>query len=177
MKDLVKYGNECIENLEAIGYEFKKPIKFVSSGRMKRTWGLCSTSNRWDYTEVKIASFLLQDDVEEKSLLTTLYHELAHAIDENKHGHEREWQLIADTISDCYNVNIQQHCTKEEITALKNTAMYSEKCAPKRYAIICDSCGKTYSKKGYRAPKWYTHCDRFKCKCGGALYKKIGAEL
>lgn len=169
MKDLNKIGRQCMEDLEAIGYLFPKRIVFLSSGRMKKTWGLCTTYSNRDYTEVKIANFLLQDDVEEKMIRQTVYHELAHAIDENKHGHDKEWKNIADDISDCYGVDIQKYCTQEEIKSLKHTVMYQEKCTNKEYAVICVECGKKHNRYGLRAPKWYAHPNNFKCKCGGKL--------
>lgn len=176
MRNLYIEGNLCMEDLKAIGYSFPKRIEFVVSNRMKSTWGLCTTSNRRNYTEIKIASFLLQDDVEERYLRQTIYHELAHAIDENKHGHGKEWQKIADCISDCYNMDIQQYCTEDEIDSLKKTTMYQEKCTKKMYSVVCTECGNKYTKKSYRAPKWYAHVENFHCnkilygcKCGGKL--------
>lgn len=169
MRDLNKIGNQCIEDLEAIGYSFPKKIVFLSSGRMKKTWGLCTTYANRDYTEIKIATFLLQDDVEEKQLRQTIYHELAHAIDNNEHGHNKEWQKIADDISDCYNMDIQQYCTQEEIKSLKHTVMYQQKCERKKFVVVCKECKKVHSRYGYRAPKWYAHPNNYKCKCGGEL--------
>lgn len=167
MRDLIKIGNECIEDLKAIGYEFPKPIKFVQSNRMKRTWGLCSTCKNWSYTQVKIATFLLQDDVPEKQLRQTVYHELAHAIDNNENGHVGRWKRIADMISDCYNMDIQQYCTNEEVKVLKSTEMYSS--MRNKYTVKCCKCGVKCERMGYRAPKWYSQVERYKCKCGGEL--------
>lgn len=167
MRDLEKIGRECIRDLEAINYEFPKRIRFIASGRMKKTWGTCTTYLSRDYTDIKIATFLLQDDVEEKQLRQTIYHELAHAIDNNEHGHDREWKMIADDISDCYNMDIQRYCTKEEITSLKSTEMYKD--LRKKYVCRCNSCGKEHYRYGYRAPRWYTHPQNYHCRCGGNL--------
>lgn len=172
MKDLNVIGKMCMEDLEAIGYSFPKSITFKSSGRMKTTWGLCTTYRNKNYIEIKIANFLLQDDVREKELRQTIYHELAHAIDENKHGHSKEWKKIADTISDCYGVDIQQYCTKEEITALRSTEMY--KSMTKKYSVVCLDCGHKTSRIGYRAPKWYSQVERYTCsRCHGKLKRAI----
>lgn len=166
MKNLFEVGNECLRDLKAIGLVPKKKIKWVTSARMRKTWGLCSTCFSWNYIEIKIASFLLEDDAPEQILRNTVMHELAHAIDNNEHGHGKKWLEIANLISDCYNLDITQYVRKDEIVTMKATGLYEGR---KEYKVECKVCGKIYKEMGYRKTKLYTHPEDYRCSCGGDL--------
>lgn len=172
MKDLQVIGAECLKDMDAIGFSIKYPIDFVVSNRMTKTWGYCQTRKKGGEIigiTIKIAGFLLQDDVPIKQTRTTVLHELAHAYDENKHGHGKEWKRIADIISDCYNVDIQQYVTSEERNALMETEMYKAKQEQRKqgkYLVTC-ACGASWRYKRKTSwMRWYgywTTTDTCRC--------------
>lgn len=168
MRDLETIGKECMLDMECIGFPITRDVEWVVSNRMTKTWGLCTTWRNSNRCQIKIASFLLQDDVPLKQLRTTVLHELAHAYDENKHHHGKEWKAIAEVISDCYGVDIQQYVTSEEKETLMNTEMYKAKMEKKKapkWEIVCE-CGQVFTYK--RKPKIineYTHKVKSTCYC------------
>lgn len=163
---LREVSQRCIDELNAIGiYPNITPDNITVNNRLKRVWGQCWTHwglNRttW-WFEIEISPKLMEDDVSEEALRNTVLHELLHACDEcvNCH-HGGKWAEYAELVSDCYGVKIQR-CTS---SAEKNIADDRNE-----YKWKCSACGKIFTKKGYRAPKWYMHPQGFThkgCPCG-----------
>lgn len=169
MRDYMLEIEECVDMLSVI-YNVPPITKVEISGRMTRTFGECWTRKcEPDYTKLKFAKFLFEDDYPRELEMNTILHELIHAIDRNKHGHGKEWQTIADRVTMFYPYvgKIQQYTSSADREA-------QETVKPKKeYKVKCLECGKVTVRKGYRAPKWYTQTEHYHCSCGGRLKKII----
>lgn len=164
MKNLYAIANLCIRNLNAIGIYPNEVVEFKVNSRAKRRFGQASYNSLYDEYTIEINSILLRDDCPEKALLETLYHELLHCVD-GCMNHGKEWQELADLVSDCYMVNISRTNTLEdkygkEYAKIVRNEQQSDK---KEYRCYCSDCGQVYKRVGYRAPKWYTHTDNYFC--------------
>lgn len=164
MRNLKEYANLCIENLNNIGIYPNKVTKFEINTRAKHRWGQTRYDRTWGEYYININSILLDEKVDEKSLLNTLYHELLHCVD-GCFNHGEKWQRLADLVNDCYNMDISR-CTDAKT---KLGEMADDYDTRKTFSCECLECGMIHTKKGYRQPKWYAHPQYFSCKCGGAL--------
>lgn len=161
MKDLNKIGRQCIANLNAIGIYPNEISEFKVNSRAKRIFGQASLTNG-KYT-IEINAILLREECPEYGLLDTLYHELLHCVN-GCMNHGKKWQDLADLVNDCYNMNISRTSTLEETYGNYASVIIAERKEElKVFRCQCDRCGRIYSKKGYRAPKWYAHPNKFYC--------------
>ena len=160
-------AQNCIEELNAIGiYPNITPNEFTINGRLKNVYGRCFThwDNRqkteWHFT-IEMSARLLGDNVPEKSLRIVTLHELLHACDECVQVHHGgQWKTYAELVSDCYAVDIKR-CGSDREYGIENDK--------NEYKWKCSACGQTFTKKAYRAPKWYMHPKGYthkNCPCG-----------
>ena len=168
MRDIKKEVNKCIRELQAIGYDVPPITEIKVSGHMTRTFGQCTTrKSDTKYTKLTFAKFLADEKYPENDMKNTIIHELLHAIDRNTNGHNGRWSAMARDVSAKLPYGrIQQYCDNDKV---KNRNMVKPM---KRYAIRCKCCGKVTAVKGYRAPKWYTHVENYRCGlCNGTFEK------
>ena len=169
MRDIIylrEVAANCIDDLNAIGiYPNITADKFTINTRLKSVWGRCWTHwkdhrTSWTFT-IEISARLLGNTVPENSLRNTVYHELLHACDECAFcHHDGKWAEYADLVSDCYGLDIKR-CTSTAEKGVEDTR--------KEYKWKCSACGQTFTKKAYRAPKWYMHPRGYThkgCPCG-----------
>lgn len=154
MRDLQYYGKLVEDELAVIGLVSPKPIRYEASNRLTRAWGNCTTYRNKPYTLIKIATWMLADDIPERNLRMLLMHECAHAIDENKHGHKGRWLEIAELINDCYAMDIQQYVTNKEREAVQDVQSYQDMIEKRKQRKL--------------EYKWEYHCP----KCGGKCKDK-----
>ena len=154
MRDLQYYGKLVEDELAVIGLVSPKPIRYEASNRLTRAWGNCTTYRNKPYTLIKVATWMLADDIPERNLRMLLMHEVAHAVDENKHGHKGRWLEIAELINDCYAMDIQQYVTNEEREAVQNVQAYQDMVEKRRqrkldykWEFHCPKCGHVYRDK------------------------------
>lgn len=168
MRDLDKYGKQCIENLNAIGIYPHEIDSFIVNTRAKKRWGQ-AVRESGHYT-ININYLLLDDSCPENSMYETLYHELLHCVD-GCMNHGVKWQELAKLVSDCYNVDITICSSEEKILGKE----LSEEIRPKKtYKVRCCKCKNITTRMGYRAPKWYMYPELYICdKCGGKLEKVV----
>ena len=137
---------------------------------MTKTFGLCTTRrNDPTYTKLTFAEFIFDERYPREKMQNIILHEGIHMIDRNKHDHGKEWQAIADRVYMFYPYvgKIQRYVAIEDV-------VYRNEIKPKRvYKVKCLECGKIVTRKGYRAPKWYSQTERYRCNCGGRLKKII----
>ena len=154
MRNLEYYGKLVEDELAVIGLVSPKPIRYEASNRLTRAWGNCTTYRNKPYTLIKVATWMLADDIPEHNLRMLLMHECAHAIDENKHGHKGRWLEIAELINDCYAMDIQQYVTNEEREAVQNVQAYQDMIEKRKrrkldykWEYHCPKCGNVYRDK------------------------------
>ena len=173
MRDYMKEIEYCVDLLSVL-YDVPPITEVKLSGRMTKTFGRCTTRRSDDgYTRLTFAKFIFDESFPQKDMYQIICHELAHSIDRNKHDHGREWQAIANEISDCYPFlgDIKRFVSSEAV------AGRNEVKPPTTYEMYCCDCGALVGKRtGYRAPKWFTHGNngRYRCNmCQGKTFKMI----
>ena len=165
---LIEYGKNCEEELRVIGLILPKPVKYEITNRTTKCWGKCVTCPSWDYIIIRVSGWLLDDEIPERTLHQHVLHELAHGVDENKHGHKGKWLEYAELISDCYAVDIKPLVTDEQRDSVKDTETYQKNVVAKRqtrsnnvswefmcYNYCCEKYGHAWRYK--RMPKWMNH--------------------
>lgn len=180
MYDLIKCYRECMDDLHAIGIYPNISAKDVKATVQQRTWGLCKSrralrtkhnadgtmTNYYVYEHrITISKRLVDDSTPYSSLRQTMLHELLHACDEC-YGckHKGKWLEYANLVNDCYNMNIQEGHSSEEMGC---TVTYR-----KYYVTKCMGCGKLIVRNGVRMPQFYKRADDFQHGngCGGRLH-------
>lgn len=154
MRDLQYYGKLVEDELAVIGLVSPKPIRYEASNRLTRAWGNCTTYRNKPYTLIKIATWMLADDIPEKQLRQLLAHEICHSVDENKSGHKGRWLEFAELVSDCYDMDIQQYVTESEREAVQNVQAYQDMIERRKQRKLdykweyhCPKCGHVYRNK------------------------------
>jgi hypothetical protein len=171
MYNLTQLATEALNNLNAIGiYPHVTPSDFTVNTRATQRYGQARkrVKNGKVVYSINISSFLLDKRNDEKSVMTTIYHEAIHCCDDCM-CHTGKWKELAELVSDCYNVDItrcssfsdklnenvlQEH--KEKIQKRREDNTY-------RYTCLCRACGVKSTRIMKRAPKWYTHTENFEC--------------
>ena len=171
MRDINK-DVEYVRDLLSVLYEVPTISEIIISPKMCKTHGMCTThKNDNGWTKLTFAKFILDERYPYNDYLSIIAHELIHAIDRNKtkelNGHGGNWARMAQEVSDCYGfLTIQRYCTSEQ------TAFAREIKPKKIYQCKCEKCGYVYTRKGYRAPKWYMRPhDYTHTGCGGHLQR------
>lgn len=157
MKDLMKYVNECMDELNAIDIPYSKKVeKWEINKRAKNRWGQCRKN--YDSYSINISVRLLDDEVTEKALKTTIIHELLHTI-EGCMNHGYKWQKYADLVNDCYNYNVKR------VTSIEEKGLDKEKEKLKcKYVFKCSNCGAITAQD--RLTKFVKHYSSYGCgKC------------
>lgn len=174
MYNLYQLATEALNNLNAIGiYPHVTASDFTVNTRATQRYGQARKRYKNGKTvySINISSFLLDKRNDEKSVMTTIYHECLHCCD-GCMCHTGKWKEYADLVSDCYNVDItrcssfseklnenvlQEH--KERIQTRRESNTY-------KYICHCGNCGAETTRIMKRSPKWYTHTEQYWCtKC------------
>lgn len=168
---IIKYINECIEELRKLGYEINNDIEFYE-GEGTGTFGSISLPQYgYEYPFILVLNKYMFNEPEE-AIKNTIYHELAHYIHMNNYigndyifydydkgkwfirknlygvepykGHGKEWKKIADNISNKLGIKISRTDDYETHTGVGQ--QYEEKV---RYIVRCKHCGQElkYMKK------------------------------
>jgi hypothetical protein len=165
MKDITKVGKYCMDNLNAIGIYPHEVKEFKVNTRAKSYYGRVQ-KRKGEYTVI-ISKYLVDDNAPDKALEETMYHELLHCVD-GCMNHGKKWLQLAELVSDCYSVNITRISDDIEKFGEEyaNEVIAMRESERKTYTLKCADCGISFTKSGYRSPKWYAHPERFVCKCG-----------
>ena len=154
---------KCLDKFAAIGlYPYK--LTSVKLRQQNKKFGCCRTRFSKTTGEIKenkitINRRLIDENCSDKAIESVIAHELTHSLKECFDcGHDGAWKEYAEIINDCYDMNIKATGNYEELGLVKKDERKTYKCQ-------CDKCGKIISAKYLRAPKWYTHCERFTHHC------------
>lgn len=158
--------NECCNHPEFTLID--RPLKV--NYRARSRWGLCTTYNHGTCSKIEISSLILADDVPDEKTLSTIVHELLHAVKgAAKDGHRGIWKTYADRINKLYPDLEISRCTSAEFFGIDEKT-FENKTDFHKYAIGCENCSMIhYSSK---LSKTIKHPNLYKCGCcGGKLIR------
>ena len=96
----------------------------------------------------------------EESCMETLAHELLHTC-YGCRNHGKRWKGYAEKMNRAYGYAISRSSTNEELRV--------KEMRPCKYLLRCENCGMEF--KRFRSSDLTKHPERYRCKCGGRLYK------
>ena len=152
------------ENAAKLGHDFDIPVKI--NARFSSTLGAMRYIHNWDGTDTPTSidiSKQLIENASDKSIESTLLHELAHwvAIVEDPysqaHGHDAVFKEI------CHRLGCDNDKTTANVEYLVNEAKIH------KYSVYCPDCGflRGYARKG----KVLKNIHAYRCpKCGSGIY-------
>lgn len=161
MKDL----NLLLENakhvFDTLDIEYGNVTKIEVNYRAKTRWGQCRKKNG-SYT-ININSRLLEDDILEDKVMSTVLHELLHTVNGcMNHGHK--WQSLAELINDCYSCYDITRTTSYDFFGISR----EERLNDFKYTIRCEKCGQVL----HRHKMFDTH--RYSCgRCHTNSWKVV----
>ena len=159
MRDLKKYANECIAELESFGIDTSKIPADLDwkVSRAKQRYGQCKSRNGKAY-EINISSFMLDENVlkDDIHLRDTIIHELLHALTPGD-NHGPKWKRLANEVNvksgGKYNI---QRCSSDEAMGIKRTDHVKI-----RHILKCKGCGREY--RYQRKSKAVKHPELYRC--------------
>ena len=162
MKDLMRLAGECERELAALGIRCGTVCEWSVNTRAKSRWGQCREIAPGQFA-ISIAASLLQDEVDETAVKSTILHELLHTV-EGGMGHKGRWRELADRVNRaCPEYRIRRTASPEE----KGIAC-GARPRRSRYQITCRKCGLCAFRQ--RASRLVLHPERYRCgRCGGML--------
>lgn len=135
MKNLLKLAQECKEELDAIGIEYRTVRKWTVNTRAKCRWGQCRPVSPGIF-DINISSRLLDDQVTDNAVKNTIIHELLHTV-EDCLKHTGKWKTLAAKVNRAYpQYHIQRVTSAEEKGVEKIASTYQI-----NYKITCTNCG------------------------------------
>lgn len=161
MKDLNKYLAVCMRELDGLGIKYGRISAVNPNYRAKKRWGQTKALYNGTY-DININIRLIQDDISDESLKSTIIHELLHTCD-GCMNHGEKWKRLANRVNRRYGYNIKTSSTASE----KGCSDYKIERIP-RFILSCNNCGCkiTY----YRTCKTIQNYKRYSCgRCGGDL--------
>ena len=168
MYNLYQLATEALDNLNAIGiYPHLTASDFKVNTRATERFGQAQKYK--GVYSVNISAFLLDKRNDEKSVMTTIYHECLHCCDDCM-CHTGKWKELAELVSDCYDVDITRCSSFSE--KLNESVLKEHKAKVRqrrennryRYICYCEDCGSRSERIMYRAPKWYTQTYKYHCR-------------
>lgn len=157
MRDLVHYGNVCIDELKSIGIECGNVTKWTVNTRAYSRWGMCHHRN--GSHQIEISSRLLNEEVDERSLKNTIIHELLHTLPKCN-NHKKIWQEKARFVNQKLGYNIKRTSSAKEQGVLDTGY---------KYKVFCYKCHKI---KCYRINCQSINSKHLRCSyCGGMATK------
>lgn len=155
---LVHIANQCIGELEELGYKDVPLDEIRWNGRLKSALGRHIFKHRFGEVishTIEISKMLKTEQI----VRETIMHELIHALCPYD-GHGRLWKSIVKQVNDAYGYNITT--TKELTEEIVNMSeLYG--------TLTCLKCSKKYKVK--KSAKAYKTPMNYRCKCGGNLLK------
>lgn len=134
MRDLMVYANKAMKDLDSLGIEYAKCIKWKVNKRALATWGECKLHLDGSY-EININIILLDERVPTDRLMDTIYHELCHSIPDGM-CHTGEWLKAVNKINKAFGTNIKRtNSSEEKGVDNKVSASYY------KYHFRCTNCG------------------------------------
>ncbi len=133
--------------------------------RAKSRWGYCTKDEHLNYSVIEISSRILDDAVPDEATLSTIIHELLHAI-KGTHGHTGLWKKYASMVNYYY--------PEYKITRTANADFFGleddRRPINRKYAIKCTHCG--YTHRSSKLSRTIKHPEYYRCSCcGGKLIR------
>jgi len=174
MRNLQRYGNECIAELADMGIDISGlPVIIWSvNNRAKSRFGQCHNIQSEGRSEINIAKFLLDENItpDDIGLKNTIIHELLHALAPGE-GHRGKWKKLADSVTRKSNGKyVIKRCSSYEEKGVDRDGLQitSRKRSKAKYVIRCEHCGMTATRT--RMTKVIRRPDLYRCgRCSGSL--------
>lgn len=162
MKNIIELVEESKCELDLLGIKYQEVRTWTVNSRAKCRWGQCKMLSNGVF-DISISARLLEDDVDNNVVKSTIIHELLHTV-EDCFGHGEKWKMLALKVNQAYpDYNIKRISTAEEKGIKSDIKEYK-----KNHKIVCIECG--YFVYRQRAGKLVLHPEKFRCgKCGGIL--------
>lgn len=152
MRDLMIYANKAMKDLDSLGIEYAKGIKWKVNSRAQKRWGRCTKKVDGSYI-IEINSVLLDERNPTDGLMETIYHELCHSIP-NGMTHKGDWLEAVTKINRALGTNIKR--TNSSADKKINETVRAEYF---KYHFQCKNCGKIIHKNRQseftRHPQFY----------------------
>lgn len=168
LHDIKDLAQTCIDEMHVIGlYPQITANDFSINSRIKKSLARCWRNKKEceNKYSIEISTRVLNEGVDPIALKTVIMHELCHASDITwNDNHTGKWKEWAELINNYYDLDIQRTMQTSKYN-IPPRSMPSQKS----YKWKCSACGKTFTKVGYRAPKWYMHPQGYthkNCPCG-----------
>ena len=162
MKDLNKLVDTCLFELDTIGIKYGSITKWTINTRARKRWGRCSPLPDKKSFEISVSERLLADDISDKSVKTTIIHEILHTC-KGCLNHSTEWKKLASYVNSTLGYDIKR-CT----SAAEHGICDEPAARNVRYIVKCIKCGKTYERE--RKSKIIKNPQRYRCGvCRGKL--------
>lgn len=129
--------------------------------RARTRFGCCRSIN--GRHTIEVAAALL--NAEEHSVRQVLAHEVLHTCP-GCANHGQRWQHWAALMNRTFGYHIQRTHSPD--------ALGVEDIRPVRYLVVCRQCGKSIPRM--KRSSLVAHPERYRCKCGGALFVTPGNE-
>lgn len=116
MRNLLQIANECMKELDTIGIEYGKIVKWEIATRTSSRWGQCkyfNGRNNKDGYSINISYFLLDDRNDIEVLKNTIIHELLHSC-YGCMNHGARWKALAGKVNNELGYLIQRCATSAE---------------------------------------------------------------
>lgn len=174
MKDLQKYFNECIDELDTLGINYGNITDITVNYRAKSRWGQCRRVG--NTFKININSDLLHDDAPEKGLKETIIHEILHTCPKCM-CHTGEWKRLANLVNRYYGYNVKR-CDNSYDKGMDEFYKNHEEIAiaqrPRKmeykYEFKCTGCGQTIRRK--KESKFTKYYKNYRCGiCHGEFVK------
>lgn len=157
MRDLQRYAYLGEAMLDRVKIKYAKNIEYVVNSRAQSRLGLCKKLSG-KYT-VEISSKLLDERVDEQTLIETVLHEQLHTC----YGcmkHTGKWKQLAQKVNEAYKLNI--------VRAADEDCMPEDLLPKPKYVIKCQDCGEKFYRQ--KLSPLVKRPGNYRCgKCGGKL--------
>lgn len=159
MKDLNRFFRECLQEVVEAGIPVGNIKNVKVNSRAKKRWGQCRKLPDGSF-EIEISVRLLADQVPERSLRSTIVHEILHTCP-GVRGHGRLWKGYAALMMDRHpGYRITTTTTPEELEI-------DAAAEDHRYLLRCSGCGRKIYRD--RMSSLVKYPARYRCRCGGRI--------
>lgn len=161
MKNLNALANECISELLSIGIPIQTVKNWTVNTRAKSRWGLCRKVGEGVY-DISISAQLLDDNVDDMAVKTTIVHELLHTVPGGS-GHTGKWKVFAEKVNRLLPYNIKRTTSYKE-----KGVVDKRKPIERKYAVHCPQCKTTWRRA--KRTKLIREPHSFRClTCGSTI--------
>ncbi len=164
MKNLNKYVEECLRDMDSLGVHYGKVHRWEINTWAKARWGLCKCLKGGGFV-ISIAQILLEDDVADQALKDTIVHEVLHTVPDCL-DHKGKWKMYAEIV----NRKLPQYTIKRTASREEKGIAIDWGGPNYRYILQCSSCGTKFPRE--REGKVVKNPEKYRCgACHGRLVR------